>query len=488
MICVVIKGLNFQETREQIAKALRYADLVELRLDYWISLDIEAVKNLRDEFSIPMIFTLRSESLGGSCKLPEDKRLATIKSLLTCQPDYFDLECSISPRFIEEAMSSYPAIKLILSYHNFAETPGNLDEIYQEMQKIPASFYKIAVTAKNSLDAMRLLCWAKKANGTLIAISMGSYGQMSRILAPLMGCPITYAALDEDQKTAPGQLSAKVLIEQYHCRSLTPLTKIYGLIGDPVELSMSNKTHNSLMAACGLDAVYMKMQVRPSELADFLQFAKQLPFQGLSVTMPLKEAILPFLDHIDPQALDMGAVNTLVFEQGQISGFNTDGIGALNAIEKDYLVKGKRIVIIGAGGAAKAIAHEAHRRGGILTIINQTTEKAIQLAERFEGRGKGLDGLATCVKEGYDILINCTPVSMPIHPDDILPQVVVMDIKSVPKETTFLQCAKEKGCTMIYGYEMFIEQALGQFRLWFKNQLDSRKSRQILEEVVITFI
>ncbi len=229
------------------------------------------------------------------------------------------------------------------------------------MQKTPAFFYKIAVTAKNCLDALRLVCWAKKSDGKLIAISMGSHGQVSRIFGPITGSPITYAALEEDQKSAPGQLSAKTLIERYHHRSLNLHTALYGLIGDPVDQSISDKTHNSLITACGLNAQYVKVQVCPAELSDFLQFAKKLPFQGLSVTMPLKEHILPFLDDIDPQAFDIGAVNTILFEKSKIFGFNTDGTGALNAIEKECQVKNKRIVIIGAGGAAKAIAYEAHR-------------------------------------------------------------------------------------------------------------------------------
>lgn len=485
MICVVIKGPTFEEVRQQITKAVAYADLVELRLDCFKSLDLDSLKILRSHFSIPMIFTLRSQIQGGSYTQSEENRLADMRRLIKLNPEYLDLENHVSVCFIAEISSQYPEMKLILSYHNFGETPEDLERIYQEMQKIPACFYKIAVTAKNCLDAMRLVCWAKKSDDKLIAISMGSYGQVSRILGPMMGCPITYAALEEDQKSAPGQLSATTLIERYHHRSLNLETAIYGLIGDPVEQSISDETHNSLITACGIDAVYVKIQVSPLELSDFLQYAKQLPFHGLSVTMPLKEHILPFLDDIDPQALDIEAVNTLVFEKGKIFGFNTDGIGALNAIESEYQVKDKRIVIIGAGGATKAIAYETHRRGGLVTIVNRDERKAFQIAERLHCIGKGLDYIATCAEIGYDILINCTPSPLPIASDYILPQAIVMDITTKPKETAFLKLAMEKGCPIIYGYRMFIEQALGQFNLWFKNQIDIQESRKILENSAI---
>lgn len=485
MICVVIKGPTFEEACRQVSKAVAYADLVELRLDCFESLNLAALKILRSYFSIPMIFTLRSQIQGGSYKQSEENRLADIRNLVMIKPEYLDLENHVSACFIEEISSQFPEIKLVLSYHNFTETPKDLEGLYQEMRKIPAFFYKIAVTAKNCLDALRFICWAKKFDDKLIAISMGSHGQVSRILGPMLGCPITYAALGENQKSVPGQLSATKLIERYHHRSLSPYTTIYGLIGDPVDQSISDETHNTLITTCGIDAVYVKIQVNPSELSDFLQLAKQLPFHGISVTMPLKEHILPFLDDIHPQALDIGAVNTLLFEKGKIYGFNTDGIGALNAIESEYPVKDKRIVIIGAGGATKAIAYEAHRRGGLVTIVNRNERKAFQIAEGLHCTGKGLDYMATCAETGYDILINCTPSPLPIASNYILPQAIVMDISTKPKETVFLKLAMEKGCPIIYGYRMFVEQALGQFNLWLKNCFDIQESRKTLEKKAI---
>lgn len=480
MLCVVINGPSYTLANQQIANAAKYANLLELRLDNFQTINLVELKKLRASTSLPMIFTLRSALQGGNYKESEDNRLADIRLLASLKPEYFDLENCIPSYFIKEIAMRFPETKLILSYHNFNETPQDLDGLLHEMQKTPAVFYKIAVTASNSLDALRLLCLAKKSE-KLIAIGMGAHGQITRILGPIIGNPITYAALDDSQISAPGQLSAKTLIENYHFHDLSPKTAVYGLIGDPVDKSISDQTHNHLMRSCGLAAVYVKMQVKPPELPDFLQLAKSLPFCGLSVTMPLKEAVKPHLDHIAPQALEIGAVNTLLFRDGGIIGFNTDGIGALNAIETDMLVRGKKIVMIGAGGAAKAIAFEAHRRGGDITIINRDVDKAKLIANSVQGVAKRLDQMAECTEEGYDILINCTPLDMPIAEEHIIPHTTVMEIRTKPKETSFVTCALTKNCPVVYGYQMFAEQALGQFSLWFNDRIQTQDCRTILE-------
>lgn len=483
MICVAIKAPSLVEAHRQISQALPYADLIELRLDLMPNMNLEAINQLRGHFSIPMIFTLRSSQQGGNYVHSEEQRLIELRHLAALKPEYLDLEFHLPPDFIAEIQAQYPEIKIILSYHHFAVTPEDLDGLYNRMLEIPTWGYKIAVTPSGAVDALRLLCWAKQRPGNnLIAISMGAHGQISRILAPCIGSPITYASLEDESQTAPGQLSAKILLERYHYRALSFHTAIYGLIGDPVDKSISDKTHNFFFQAQGIDAVYVKIQVSATELGTFLRLAKQLPFMGFSVTMPLKECILSEVDQITPEARDIGAINTLLWQEGKWIASNTDGIGALNAIERQLLVKGKHLVVIGAGGAAKAIAFEACRRGAQLTILNRHEKSAQQLAERFQGGFKGIHQMHECAAEGYDILINCTPVDMPINPEDILPGTVVMGIKTMPKESLFLQSAQIKGCHIIYGYQMFIEQAIGQYDFWFNNQIPTQKYKTLLEK------
>lgn len=414
MICVVIKGPSIQEAEAQIKKALPYAALIELRLDLFQSLDI---KTLRERYALPMIFKLKDKT--------------HLSELLALKPEYVDLDVACA--------ESLPGTQLIVSYHDFEKTPEDLEGIYRRMKKIPARFYKIAVQAKSTLDATRLLSFAKK---DMIAISMGPLGQFTRLLAP-----IHYAALDEGDQTAPGQFLVETLSKHYRSKS----KDLYGLIGDPVDQSISDQTHNGL-----IDGLYVKMRVTPEELPQFLKEAKQLNFCGLSVTMPLKERILPYLDALDPEAKQIGVVNTVVFKDGQSIGYNTDAKGALDALEVD--VQGRHLVLIGAGGAAKAIGYEAIKRGGVVTYLRRN--------EPFPSTP-------------YAIVINCTPADLPIDPELIPPGTVVMDIKTKPKNTPFLQ--KAKGCRIVYGYQMFIEQALGQFELWGQRIERLALTKKVLE-------
>ena len=467
MLCVGIRGPSYSEARQQILQALSHADIVEFRLDLFSSIDSEALQQLRDEFSIPMTFTLRSSQQGGQYAQSEESRLSAIRRIASVKPDYLDIEYDVPRSFIEEVISQHPETKLILSYHNFTETPQDLDNLYDSLKTTPAFYYKIALMANSPLDTLRVLNWVQaKADKKLMVMSMGPHGQISRILAPIVGTPVVYASLDDTQQTAPGQLSAPMFVDRYHYKSLNKQSAIYGLIGNPVSQSVSDITHNHLLESFGINAVYVKIQVQESELPDFFQLAKTLPFKGLSVTMPLKECVMPCLDHIDPQAKAIGAVNTIVFDKGELIGFNTDAMGALNALEKEQPVKGKRIVIIGAGGAAKAIAYEACQRGGIVTIINRNEEKAKAMANKFKCHAIGLDRMSECTKNGYEILINSTPIAMPISADDVLPHTIVMDIKTRAQNSPLYQEASERGCQIVPGYLMFVEQAVGQFNLW----------------------
>ncbi len=197
--------------------------------------------------------------------------------------------------------------------------------------------------------------------------------------------------------------------------------------------------------------------------------------------MPLKVDVMLCIQDLDAEGKLIGAINTLKIVNGKICGVNTDGFGALNAIEKTIKVKGQRMVIIGAGGASKAIAYEACKRGALVIIFNRHAEKAMQLAKELACQGRGLEEMASLAESGYDILVNTTPVAMPIDSSQILSDALVMDIKTKPRMTPFLEAAITKGCRVVYGYEMFVEQAIGQFDFWFDQALNSHEVRGILE-------
>ncbi len=583
MICAVIKVENYLSAYQEIREAALTAEMIELRLDYLLHLDFSEIKRLREECKVAVIITLRSNKEGGHYKGSEKTRLKMLLKLAALNPDYLDIEHHVSKPFIKAIANKHPTIGIIISYHNFTNMPKNLNKIYKALQRHKAHYYKIAATAKSSLDALRLLCFSKSKNPNLIAVSMGSIGQFGRIIAHHMGSPITYAILSEEKKTAPGQLTIEELTKQYRYSSFN---SIYALIGDPIDLSISHITHNQTFEKLGLFAVYIKIALKENEIKTFLTYVKKLPFKGLSVTMPLKEAIIPYLDEIDDEAKAIGAINTLVIQNHKIIGFNTDGKGALDAIQQSFNLEtavrdaklaqdleleslcsgaghsqvakdrltandsgsrdcvklasptdvfrfntsstlNKRILVLGGGGAAKAIMYEAKKRGAVVYTMLRDPLKAKELQSKY-GYAAFAFNLETAVRDGklmqdleleslcngvghsqmvkdhpiandsgsrdcvklpsptavsrfndpnIDIVVNCTPVDF----EEFAPQMqtaidamienkaLFMDIKTKPKDSILLTKAKTNGCPIVYGHQMFALQAALQFKLWTKS-------------------
>jgi 3-dehydroquinate dehydratase/shikimate dehydrogenase len=332
----------------------------------------------------------------------------------------------------------------IVDVHNFEETP-DLEALLKTMPR--AHFRKIATMARSTLDSLRMLEFLQ-GKENIIGICMGELGQITRILAPVLGVPLMYALLKEEEKTAPGQLLVSELCEIYHFRKLNRATRIYGLIGYPVKRSISHLFHNEMFRKSGRNAVYVKMVVKEGELAEFFDRVKRLPFDGFSVTAPLKEAVMPFCDVIDPKAQKVGAVNTLVLKEGKVLGYNTDILGCPD-------VKNQRVVVLGAGGAAKAVIYAALEQKAHVTVVNRTLSKAREVSAHF---GCNWSEQIT----PYDILINAS--SGPVSPDLIVPGTTVMDLTY--HETQFLQVARQKGCHCIDGFTYYFQQAIGQQTAW----------------------
>lgn len=437
---------------------------VEFRIDLFPQLSIDSIQTLLKNSPLPVLLTLRKKSHGGSWQGTEEQREAAIHQLLALEPPFFDLEYDMRPLFLKTAIQKYPKTRLILSSHHFGKEIPDLEKIFHAMQQYPVFGYKIAALSESTHHSLHMLALSQK-HPKLSLICMGEKGSFARILGPVVRNGINYAALNDIEKTAPGQLSIAELTNIYRYSSLNPQTDLYGLIGDPVHLSQGHIYHNSFFQQLGLNALYVKMSVAPNELASFLPLAKKFPFKGLSVTMPLKEKIVSFLDQMDDRTAQIGAVNTLLIKNNLILGTNTDGIGALNALEKRGPVRNKNIVLLGAGGAARAIAFEAKQRGAHLTILNRTVERAKQLALSVDGAW----GSLTEVPKEYDVLVQCTPDSLPIAASEILPQAIVMDTLYVPRETPLLQAAARLGCPLIFGEEMFQNQAEAQRTFWLGN-------------------
>lgn len=467
MLCVVIKGSSWEEMEQQMVQALPYADLLELRLDALEKWQLAPFFDLRARFPLPLILTLRSASQGGLYRHSEKRRQNELRQLAALDPKYVDVEAELPVDFVRELRADHPQIQWILSHHDFKRTPSEeeLETLYRQMREHSADFYKLAVMAPTATDGLRFCHWARRQEGALIALSMGMCGQVTRIAAPLTKSPWTYASLQK--KVAPGQVSAQLLCERYRYKTLNQQTELYALIGNPIEHSLSDQLHNPWFSASGSNAVYLKIPVLIEELPAFLLEAKRLPFRGMSVTMPLKEAILPLLDERDSEATAIGAVNTLIFKEGKVSGYNTDGKGALVAIEQIALVADKHVVVIGAGGSARAIAYEAKKRGARVTVLNRTAERALGVAQQLRCRGGGLEDLPLVARQGCDVLVNCTPDPPLFLLAHVQLETLVMDIRTHASDGFLLQ-ATQKGCRTIPGLRMLTEQALCQAQLWAK--------------------
>jgi len=251
-------------------------------------------------------------------------------------------------------------------------------------------------------------------------------------------------------------------------------TKICCLIGDPVEHSPSPLIHNVGYQALGINYIYVPFRV--SDIKQAIEGIRGLGIRGASITIPHKTSAIKYIDKIDPLAEEIGAVNTIVNDDGVLTGYNTDRDGALKALKEVTTLKGQKTVLIGSGGAASAIAVGLKAKGVKLVVLNRTEEKARKLAKRVNASGfGGLDKLSEI--SSADILINATPVGMlpktdqSIIPKDLLHNhLTVFDIISNPKETRLLIEARERGCAVVYGYKMLLYQAVKQFELFTGRQ------------------
>lgn len=463
----IVTGPNLQIAEEEIFSHLEWINAVEFRLDLFIDLDLRQLRSLLKKLPIPILFTLRRQDQGGGFIQSEKIRLQFIEELCQLDPDFFDLEYDISTSFRKKLFFNYPKIRFIASYHNFEKYP-KLDRVLFSLFTPYAHFYKMAIHCSSCIEALQLLLLSKK-HTNLVTIGLGEKAQFTRLLAPILGMPFSYLALK--LQTAPGQLKLKDL-QLYRFLILNSATTIYALLGDPIDTSLSPIAHNAVFAAQKKNALYCKIPCGKNELFECLNLIRQFPFKGLSITMPLKEKLASITHSLQT------AVNTLIIDS-KITSFNTDGMGAIQALEKKTVLFKKKIILFGAGGVAQAIAQEAISKGAFITFINRTREKAIQLAKTYQCKGGGIELFPLL----YDIIINCTPNPDCIQSEWICSNSIAMDTVYQPHWTAFLKKAALKNCKLIFGKELFIYQAIQQQKLW-----DSSSSKEELEQIIVQVI
>ena len=483
MICIPITSPTMKQALADISAAQPFADCIELRIDLISDFDLPKLINSAGK---PCIVTNRCKIDGGQFKGTEEERIQTLKQAIDLGANYIDVETTTPSSELRSIMETpRKNTKIILSHHDFSGTPKEIGSLYEIMRQTPADILKIVTYARDINDNITIFQLLEKAaedKQPIIGLCMGEMGEISRILSPLLGGFLTFGSLEKGKESAPGQIPASTLRNIYRAQEGREGEKIYGVIGDPVAKSMGYLIHNKAFQKTGLPHIYVPFHVTNTEKF-FEEFKKY--FAGLSVTMPHKENIIRLMDDIEPTAKKIGAVNTVVNENGKWIGHNTDGIGALKALEAHCDLQGKNVLIIGAGGTAKAIGHCVMQKGAILTITyNKNKEKGEQLSSDLNCR---LISIREVDKEKIDVLINCSPVGMSPNTSEtpfparlLQKEMIIFDSVYNPMETRLLKEAQQASCTTIPGIELFVHQAAAQFELWTGQQAPLKEMRQVV--------
>lgn len=446
-------------------------ELVELRLDY-IRRAVNLKRLLTDRLC-PAVATCRRKQEGGRWEGTEQDRQMLLRAAIADGADYVDLEMDVADR-----IPRYGNTQRIISYHNFDETPDNLEEIHHQISKLDPDIIKIATMANNPIDNIKALRLCRDSDIPTAAFCMGEMGLPSRLLCGRAGSPLTYATFSEDRKMAPGQLTYKQMKEDFLYDSITDETVILGVIADPVAHSLSPIVHNACIRELGLNMLYLPFRVPREYLEEFIEICPEMGIRGLSVTIPHKEKCLKCINVLDDNVAGIRAANTIIFKEVNAFGYNTDCTAAINSMAKSIeskhpaedVFKGRKFLILGAGGVARAIAFGLVRKDADVIICARDYRKADDLAQTLDCRS--IDWSARANFEA-SVLINCTPVGMfpnmdetPFEADWFLKKTIVFDTIYNPEQTLFIKQAREAQCTTITGVDMFVRQAAEQFRLF----------------------
>jgi len=491
-ICVVIGRTRHQMVQIEIQEAAKQgARLIELRLDYLAK--APDFSRLLVDKPCPMIATVRRITDGGKWNSGEEARKTLLRQAIVAGFDWVDIETDVA-----DSIPRYKEVKRIISYHNTREVPQNLKEIHEKMCGQDADVVKIAVRAHHQGDNLRVLDLLKNPKKPTVALCMGDAGTPSRLLGPLYGTPFTYGAFNKERGIAPGLLSFSDLKHVYHYEHINPETKVYGVIGDPVAHSLSPHLHNAVFRRIGINAVYLPFRVPRSELKAFLESFERIPVHGYSVTIPHKEAAAELVKRHDATVEETHSANTLVRSpDGTFTAYNTDYQAVLETLRAELpltpdgdrpILGSKVVIVLGAGGMARTVAHALHREHAVVTIASRTLERTQKLAAEVGCRQMEWEARHSSVA---DIVINCTPVGMhpnvdesPMHPSYFRTGLTVFDTVYTPETTLLIKEARHRGSHTITGVDLFVRQAALQFELFTGVQAPVDKMRLVIRRLL----
>src|SRR5712692_3250453 len=472
-VCVAVTGSDPTEMVEKAEASVRDNTFLEFRLDYLSrpALALPKIKRFTEYHPhVVAVGTCRRVASGGKFRGSLASQLDLLGKAAAVGCQLLDLELQSASKCKPEQLKRLRTrASLILSYHDFRATK-KLEETLEKMVAFPADFYKLVTTATTLYDNVAMMKFLEKRSDkySLIGLCMGEQGIISRVLGVRAGSVFTFAALSPDEKTAPGQVTAQELRNVYRIEQVDAATRVYGVAGEPVVHSLSPAIMNAAFRRENVNAVYLTLHGKT--LKDLLTCVREIPIHGISVTMPYKEAILPHLDNTDSHTSKIGACNTVVRAQdGKLYGFNTDTSGVVRPLERRLnTLEGARILVLGAGGAARAAVFGLKERGCEVYVLNRNSAAGQKLARQARARSLKRPDLK---KLAFDVIINATPVGMgntresPLNENEIQTR-YAFDMIYDPPETRLMKLAKARGVEVIPGIEMFVHQAARQFEIW----------------------
>ena len=472
-VCVAIIGATPAEMLEKASAVLKETPFLEFRLDYLEKplLALPKLKHfLSENTAVTAIATCRRAANGGKFS---GNLAAEMEVLSKAGPSGFhivDLELESAEGLKKGELQKLreTGIALIVSHHDFAATK-DLDGIFKRIEPFQPDFIKIVPTAKTLTDNVTLMRFIERMDdhSNIVGVCMGDAGIISRVLGLRAGSAFTFAAATAGEETAPGQIAARTLIETYRIDQVDAATKVYGVAGNPIRSSLSPIMMNTAFRRETVNAVYLALQA--NKLSDLLKLVDEIPIQGLSVTMPLKQEIMAHLEKTDPLSAKIGACNTVLRQDGKLYGFNTDVAGITGPIEKRMSLRGAKALVLGAGGAARAAVFGMRDKGADVFILNRTAETAQKLAKQSGSKTIKKDALS---KTTFDVIVNATPIGMtgikgaPILEAADLNTKLVFDLVYNPLETPLLRLARQQSIPIITGIEMFVQQGARQFEIF----------------------
>jgi 3-dehydroquinate dehydratase / shikimate dehydrogenase len=475
-ICAVVAATDAGAMWAQVERALRtrhagspkISPTVELRLD-WLKDDTEIGRFLRKVREAKpravLLATCRRRMAGGKYRGSIAKQLLQLAEALRAGCAWYDLEIETIRECSAELLDVLlGAGKRLASAHFFDRTPSDLDRVVRELWATRSHAIKVAARSESLANGLKVLRLTR-GKQNVVAVPMGDVALPLRILSVREGSALSYAPVEK--ATAPGQIALAEMEGVYRAGRLDRGTRVYGIIGDPIAHSISPAMHNAAFHVRRMNAVYVPFLV--NELPDFLSAIRPLGVRGFSVTLPHKEAMLRYLDRSDPLAAEIGAVNTVAVRGGKLYGYNTDYIGVLRALEPHMQLRGSRILIVGAGGAARAAAFALARAGASIFIGSRRKKRTAELVKAVGGQAIGWEQSR---HGAFDAIVNATPIGMhpfvqdsPLDARDLNCR-VVFDMIYRPQETRLLKLAAQRGIETVPGIEMLVAQGIAQWEIW----------------------